>query len=61
MRRQRPSAARRRATDLAGRGLWIVDQTVTKWGITRAGGRSAVWFEMAEQPKDPACPLAATT
>jgi anti-sigma regulatory factor (Ser/Thr protein kinase) len=48
-------------TDLDGRGLRIVDQTATRWGITRARGQSAVWFEMTEQPEDPACPLAATT
>jgi anti-sigma regulatory factor (Ser/Thr protein kinase) len=31
---------------MTGRGLSLVDELATRWGVERAGGGKAVWFEL---------------
>ncbi len=34
----------------AGFGLFIVEQLTRRWGVTREGGKTRVWFELDYEP-----------
>ncbi len=51
------AGAQKIATEIAspntGRGLRIVEDVATSWGVEHRGEKKAVWIELPATPKDP--------
>ncbi len=45
-----PQPRERSSEEGAGFGLFIVEQLTRRWGATREGGKTRVWFELNYEP-----------